>query len=467
MPKNNYDVIVIGAGPAGYVAAIRASQLKLTTAIIDKEWLGGVCLNVGCIPSKSLLKNAEIAYTLREKGREFGFSFDNLKLDYGKAVKRSRQTSLRLTKGVDFLMKKNGIDVYTGAAHLEDEQNVLITGLDGGTHHLAGKNVIIATGAQPLAIPGIEVDGEKILTYRAAILQEKLPQSVVIIGSGAIGVEFATIWSSYGVDVTIVEMLPRLVPLEDEEISAELQKAFRRRKIQILTSHRVESVQKTETGVNIQVSGEKGSKILEADQALMAIGFRPHTQGLGLEKLGIELTKRGAIVVDERMSTNIPGIWAVGDVTAKLMLAHVGSAQGMVCAERIAGLETTALDYQSMPRATYCQPQIASFGITAEQAKERGLDAQESQFPFRANGKALGLGESNGWAKIVTDAASGKILGAHMIGPEVTELLPELTLAHQLQIDPAEIARNVHAHPTLGEVVMEAAHDVSGHAIHK
>lgn len=467
MSNKNYDVIVIGAGPAGYVAAIRASQLNLKTAIIDKEWLGGVCLNIGCIPSKSLLKNAKIAHTLQTKGREFGFSFDNLTLDYSKAVKRSRRTSKRLTKGVDFLMKKNNIETHMGKARLEGPKTVLVEEEQGTTKRLTGENIILATGAQSMTIPGIAVDEEKILTYQAAILQEKLPQSAIIIGSGAIGVEFATIWSSYGVDVTIIEMLPRLVPLEDEEVSAELKKAFRRRKIKALTSHRVEGVQKTEEGVSVQVTSEKGTKTLQAEQALVAIGFRPYTQGLGLEALGIALTERGAIKIDERMSTNIPGVWAIGDVTAKLMLAHVASAQGILCAESIAGLETTPLNYQAMPRATYCQPQIASFGLTKAQAQEKGLDAQESQFPFRANGKALGLGESDGWVKIVTDAASGKILGAHMIGPEVTELLPELTLAYKMQISPTEIANNIHAHPTLSEVIMEAAHDISGHAIHK
>lgn len=463
---NTYNVIIIGAGPAGYVAAIRASQLGLKTAIIDKEWLGGVCLNVGCIPSKSLLKNADVAHTLRKRGREFGFSFDNLTLDYGKAVKRSRRISQRLTKGVSFLMKKNDIDVHMGTAQLEDEKTVLVTGEDGEVQRLTGEDIIIATGAKPVTIPGIEVDGEKILTYRDTILQEELPQSAVIIGSGAIGVEFATIWNAYGVDVTIVEMLPRLVPLEDAAVSAELQKCFRRQQIKTLTSHRVEAIHTTDEGVQVHVSSQKGEKNIKAKQALMAIGFRPNTQGLGLENVGVQLTEQGAVAVNAEMATNIPGLWAIGDVTAKLMLAHVGSAQGIICAESIAGRETIPLEYQAMPRATYCNPQIASFGLTADQAKERGLNPKESQFPFRANGKALGLGESAGWAKIVTNAENGQLLGAHMIGPEVTELLPELTLAHHLQAGISEIARNVHAHPTLSEALMETAHEASGHAIH-
>jgi len=462
----NYDVVVVGGGPGGYVAAIRAAQLGLKTALVEKEWLGGVCLNVGCIPSKALLKNAEVAHLLRKRGREFGFSFENLELDFGSAVKRSRQVSSRLTKGVGFLMKKNNIEVYMGTGRLTGQNLVEVNAADGGVESLQAANIILATGATPISIPGIQVDGEKVLTYREAILQEKLPQSVVIVGSGAIGVEFATIWSAYGVEVTIVEMLPRLVPLEDEDVSEELAKAFKKSKINALTGHRVMGIETRETGVAVTVSSENGEQVLEAEQALMAIGFRPNSQGLGLEGVGVKLDKRGAVEIDTRMATNIPGIWAIGDLTAKLMLAHVGSAQGIICSENIAGVETSTLDYEMMPRATYCQPQIASFGLTESQARERGFDLKVGRFPFQANGKALGLGESGGWVKIVTDAKYGEILGAHMIGPEVTELLPELTLAQMMELTAAEIARNVHAHPTLSEILMEAAHAVDGHAIH-
>jgi dihydrolipoamide dehydrogenase len=298
-----------------------------------------------------------------------------------------------------------------------------------------------------------------------AILQEKLPQSVIVIGSGAIGVEFATIWNSYGTDVTIVEMLPRLVPLEDEEISAELEKAFKKKGIRILTNHKVESVEKSKNGVKVTVSSDDGEKTLEAEQALLAIGFTPNSKGLGLEEVGVQLSARGMVEIDERMATSVPGIWAIGDVTGKLMLAHVGSAQAILCAENIAGVETTVLDYEMMPRATYCQPQIASFGMTEAQAAERGYEVKLGRFPFQANGKALGLGEGTGWIKLITDAKYGEILGAHMIGPEVTELLPELTIAQMMELTPAEIARNVHAHPTLSESLMEAAHGAEGHAI--
>ena len=463
---SDYDVLVIGAGPAGYVCAIRAAQLGLKTTIIDKQWLGGVCLNVGCIPSKSLLKNAEVAHTLRERGKEFGFSFDNLKLDYTTAVKRSRQVSDRLTKGVAFLMKKNNIEVYMGAAKVTARDTVVVTDKDGKTNELKAKNIVVATGAKASAPRAWTIDGKQVLTYLEAILQEKQPASVIIIGSGAIGVEFATIWSSYGVEVTIVEMLPRLVPLEDEEVSAELEKALKKRGIKTLTDHKVEAIESSESGVKVKVSSQHGEMTLEAEQALVAIGFSPNSRDLGLEEVGVKLTERGFIEIDDCMATNLPGIWAIGDVTGKLMLAHVGSAQGIVCAENIAGVETVSLDYEMMPRATYCQPQVASFGLTEAQAKERGYEVKVGRFNFQANGKALGLGDYAGWVKIITDAKYGEILGAHLIGPEVTELLPELTLAHMMELTPNEIARNVHAHPTLSEVLMEAAHAASGHAIH-
>lgn len=463
---SEYDVVVLGAGPGGYVAAIRASQLGMKTAIIDKEWLGGVCLNVGCIPSKALLKNADVANTLRTGAREFGFSFENLKLDYSVAVKRSRQVSNRLTKGVGFLMKKNNIDVIMGAGRLTAKNKISVTGEDGNTQQIVAKNIIVATGAYSSSIPGVKIDGEKILSYKEAILQTKQPESVVIIGAGAIGVEFATIWNGYGTDVTIVEMLPRLVPLEDEELGIELEKAFKKAGIKSLTGHRVEKVETSEAGVKVTVSQDGTEKILEAEQALIAIGFKPNSAELGLEALGVSLDKRGFIEIDDRMATNVAGIWAIGDVTGKLLLAHVASAQGIICAENIAGVETIKLDYRMMPRATYCHPQVASFGLTEAQAKEEGYELKIGRFPFQANGKSLGLGESAGFIKIVTDVKYGEILGAHLIGPEVSELLPELTLAQNMELTAEEIARNVHAHPTLSEVIMEAAHGIVGETIH-
>jgi dihydrolipoamide dehydrogenase len=462
----NFDVVVIGAGPAGYVAAIRAAQLKQKVAIVDKQWMGGVCLNIGCIPSKSLLKNAEVAHTLRERGKDFGFSFENLKLDYGVAVKRSRQNSDRLVKGVGFLMKKNNIAVFMGEAKFKAKDTLNVTDKDGKVTELKAKNIVVATGASAMVPPAWKVDGEKVVTYWEAILQTTLPKSVVVIGSGAIGVEFSTIWSAYGVDVTIVEMLPRVVPLEDEEVSKELEKNFTKRGIKTMTGHKVESVEATKTGVKVKVSAEGKETVLEADQALVAIGFRPNSKGLGLEEVGVKINERSFVEVDEKMQTNIPGIWAIGDVTGKLMLAHVGSAMGIICAENIAGAETVTLDYEMMPRATYSYPQVASFGLTETQAKERGYEIKIGRFPFQPNGKALGMGDYMGFVKIVMDAKYGEILGAHMIGPEVTELLPELTLARMMELTPHEIARNVHAHPTLSEAIMEAAHGAEGSPIH-
>jgi len=362
-------------------------------------------------------------------------------------------------------MKKNKIDVFMGSARVNGRDTVAVTDKDGKVSELKTKHIVAATGASVAFPSGWTVDGKNTVTYQEAILQEKLPKSVVIIGAGAIGVEFATVWNSYGVDVTIVEMLPRLVPLEDEEVSAELTKAFNRRKIKALTGTRVLGLENVENGVKVKVSSEKGEQTLEAEQALVAIGFKPNSRGLGLEEAGVKISERGAIEIDERMATNIPGIWAIGDVTAKLMLAHVGSAQGIICAENIAGVKTVTLDYEMLPRATYCQPQVASFGLTEAQAREGGREIKIGRFPFLANGKALGLGESNGWVKIISDAKYGEILGAHMIGPEVTELLPELTLAHMMELTAEEIARNVHAHPSLSEVVMEAAHGVDGKPI--
>ena len=462
----SFDVVVIGAGPGGYVAAIRAAQLKQKVAIVDKQWLGGVCLNVGCIPSKSLLKNADVAHTLRERGKDFGFSFDNLKLDFGVAVKRSRQVSDRLVKGVGFLMRKNNIAVFMGEARITKPTAITVTDNNAKTTELTAKSIIVATGASTAVPKGWEVDGEKVVTYLEAILQEKLPKSVIVIGAGAIGVEFSTVWNSYGTEVTIVEMLPRLLPLEDEEVSKELKKEFEKRGIKCLPGHKVESVEATKNGVRVKVSAEGKETTLEAEQALVAIGFRPNSKGFGLEEAGVKINERGFVGINEKMQTSVPSIYAIGDVTGKLLLAHVASAMGLIAAENIAGAETITLNYEMLPRATYSHPQVASFGLTEAQAKERGFNIKVGRFPFQPNGKALGLGDYAGFVKIVVDEKYGEILGAHMIGPEVTELLPELTLAQMMELTPHEIARNVHAHPTLSEVLMEAAHGAEGTPIH-
>jgi len=460
-----YDVIVIGSGPGGYVGAIRCAQLGLKTAIIEKQWLGGVCLNVGCIPTKSLLKNAELAHTLRERAAEFGIKFEKLELDYSAAYKRSRQVADRLSRGVGFLMKKNAIYVVNGTARIISRNQVSVQNKDGITTELTTKNIVIATGSYAGTIPGVKIDGEKVITYLEAIQQSTTPKSVVIIGAGALGAEFATLWNSYGSKVTLVEMLPRVLPLEDEEVSNELKKAFIKRGIDILTDAKVLSVTTSAKGCIVKVSTGGEEKEIAANQTLIATGFKPNTSNLGLEEIGIELTERKFVQVNEHMATNVPGVWAVGDVTGKLLLAHVASAQGIVCAESIAGVETKPLDYVMMPRATYSQPQVASFGYTEAQAKEKGLKYKVGKFNFQANGKALGLGDYAGFAKIIADANSGELLGAHLIGPEVSELLPELTLAKNSELTVEEIAGNVHAHPTLSEVLMEASLAVNGKAI--
>ncbi len=464
-----YDVTVIGGGPGGYVAAIRAAQLGLKTAVVEKEHLGGVCLNWGCIPSKALLRNAEIA-NLLTRGKDFGFSFENLQLDYTVAHKRSRDVSGRLVKGVQFLMKKNKIDVYQGVGKLKDATHVEITAVEnlplvGGnafTGVIESKNIIIATGARARSIPSVEIDGQAIITYRHALEITQPPRSIVIIGAGPIGLEFGYVFRSYGSDVTLIEMLPNAAPLEDEEVSKELERHLKKLGISLLTNTKVESLAKAGDGVEVKAGGQT----LRADKALVAIGFAPNTENIGLEAVGVK-TERGAIVVDNRFRTHVPNIYAIGDVNARLMLAHVGSAQGIVAAETIAGAETVDLDYDAMPRCYYCQPQIASMGITEKQAQERGLEYKVGRFNFQPNGKALGLGEAYGFVKIISDARYGEILGVHMIGPEVTELLPEWVLARNYELTPHEVARSVHAHPTLSEVLMEAAEAVEGRSIHQ
>lgn len=460
-----YDVTVLGGGPAGYVAAIRSAQLGKRTAIIERRNLGGVCLNVGCVPSKSLLKNAEVAHILKNRSREFGFSFDNLKLDYGVAFKRSRQVSQRMEKGVGFLMRKNKIDVYEGTGSITSEITIRVDLKDGSAVDITSTDIIVATGARPYSIPGVEIDGQKIITYHEAIMAEKLPEKAIIVGGGPIGVEFAYIWSNYGVDVTIVEMLDHLLPNEDPESSVILEKAYKKLGIKFHLSSRVEQVNVEETGVTVVLNN---GDHLTGDEVLMAVGFRPNVEDIGLDSIGVTLDDNGSIAVDEFMRTNVANVYAIGDVVAPegIMLAHIGSAMGIVAAESIAKHPTVPLDYRMLPRCTYSVPQVASFGFTEEQARAEGYELKVGRFPFQANGKALGLGEREGFIKIISDARYGEILGAHMVGPDVTELLPELTLAHIAELTAEEIARNVHAHPTLSEALMEAAHGVEGEPIH-
>ncbi|MFQ3566800.1 MAG: dihydrolipoyl dehydrogenase [Aggregatilineales bacterium] len=462
----DYDVVVVGAGPGGYVAAIRASQLGLKTAIIEKQYWGGVCLNVGCIPSKALLRNAELAHIFKNEAEKFGIHVKGeVSFDYTAAYKRSRSVAEGRVKGVHFLMRKNKIDEYDGWGTFKDDRTIEVALNKGEAETLRFKYCIIATGSVTALIPGTELS-ERVVTYEEQILEETLPKSIIIAGAGAIGVEFAYVHANYGVEVTIVEFLDRLLPREDEEVSAELAKQYKKLGIKILTSTKVENIEETASGVRVTVTGKDGQQqTLEAERVLQAIGFKPRVEGYGLENTGVKLTERGAIDINGKMQTSVPHIYAIGDVTAKLMLAHVAEAMGAIAAENIAGVETIELDFDMMPRATYCQPQVASFGYTETEARERGYEINVAKFPFQANGKAHGLGDPVGFVKLISDKKYGEILGAHLIGPDVTELLPELTLARFAELTPNEIARNVHAHPTLSEAIKEAAHGLEGHMI--
>jgi len=463
----DYDVVVLGAGPGGYVAAIRAAQLGLKTAIIEKQWWGGVCLNVGCIPSKALLRNAELAHIVVERAKEFGFVYEGeVKLDYEVAYKRSRKVADGRVKGVQFLMKKNKIDTYEGWGTIQNKNSIKVDLNEGGEETLNTKNMIIAAGTNTRLLPGTQ-KSERVLTYEEVIQRPTLPNSIIIAGAGAIGVEFGYVMHNYGVDVTIVEYLDRMVPLEDAEVSAELEKQYTRMGVKVMTGTRVDGVEESKSGVKVTVTTPEGKQeTLEADELLQAIGFAPRLKGYGLENIaGLKTIDNGAIDINERMETNIPGVYAIGDVTAKAMLAHVAEVMGVIAAENIAGAETITLDYDMVPRGTFCQPQIGSFGYTEEQAKEKGYEINVAKFPFMANGKAHGLGDYVGFVKLISDAKYGEILGAHMIGPDVTELLPELTLAHYAELTPEQIARNVHTHPTLSEAIKEAAHGLEGQMI--
>jgi dihydrolipoamide dehydrogenase len=469
-----YDVVVVGSGPGGYVAAIRAAQLGLKTAIVERETLGGVCLNWGCIPTKALIHNAEILEELHNAA-DYGFSFDNLKVDFGKAVKRSRDIVSRQTKGVGFLMKKNKIEVIEGHGVFTDSHTLQVTPSEfkpeAKAQSITAANFIIATGARARSLPGTQIDGERIIQYRDAIVLKEVPKKLIVVGSGAIGMEFSYVYSTYGAEVTVVEMLDQILPLEDAEVAAEVQKVFSKRGVTLLTSTRTEKVEIGADGVTVTVKNLKSEEVqtLTADKVLMAIGVQPNTDSLGLDAAGVKMEKRGFIEIDEVMRTSVPHIFAIGDCTGKLALAHVASAMAIVAAETVAGVPTLPIAadrYIFMPRATYCDPQVASLGYTEAQAKEKGFEVKVGKFPFMPNGKAQALNARTGFVKIIADAKYGEILGAHLVGPGVTELLPELSLAQMMEITPAEIARNVHAHPTLSEVLMEAAHAVEGHPIH-
>ena len=432
--------------------------------IRDRYW-GGVCLNVGCIPSKALLKNAELAHTLNHKADFFGISGE-FTIDYGKAFDRSRVVADGRVKGIHFLMKKNKVTEYDGRGTFTGPKAISVAKADGSTEEVTFDNAIIATGSKVRLLPGVQLS-DNVVTYEEQILSRELPKSIVIVGAGAIGMEFAYVMTNYGVKVTIIEFLDRALPNEDADVSKEIAKQYKNYGVDILTSTKVESVVDNGSSVTVSYTGKDGQQSsIEADKVLMSVGFAPNIEGFGLEATGVKLTERGAIDIDDHMRTNVEGIYAIGDVTAKLQLAHVAEAQGVVAAETIGGAETQTLgDYRMMPRATFCSPQVASFGLTEQQAKDEGREIKVATFPFMANGKAHGLGEPVGFVKLIADAEHLELIGAHMIGPDVSELLPELTLAQKWDLTALELARNVHTHPTLSEALQEGFHGLAGHMI--
>ncbi len=462
MTDSQFDLVVLGGGPGGYVAAIHAAQLGSKVALVERDNLGGVCLNWGCVPTKALLKNANVVETIRH-ANDFGIQVEKFSADFGAAISRSRVVSNRLVKGVEFLMKKNKIEVVKGEGVLTSANRVEIKADGRG---LTAKNIIIATGARAITIPGLPLDGKDVITSREALELRELPSPIVIVGAGPIGMEFAYLYRAYGADVTVVEMLPHLLPREDPEVSAVIEKQVGKLGINFRVNTKVESAEKADGKVVLQVSSEGKTETIEAQKVLVAISVRPNTENLGLESAGVKLT-RGAIDVNDMMQTNVPSIYAIGDVTMKLPLAHVASHQGVIAAEAIAGKNPHALDLNNVPRCTYCTPQVASLGLTEQQAKEAGHEVSIGKFNFRANGKALGINEYEGFVKLVVDKKYGEILGAHLVGPEVTDLTGELSLAKSMELTPAELAHAVHAHPTLTEAIAEAALDSLGIAIHQ
>ena len=462
MPADSeYDVVVIGAGPGGYVAAIRAAQLGLKTAVVERDALGGVCLNWGCIPSKALLKNAEVL-NLLHRAHEFGFQFDNLRVDYSKAVDRSRKVVGRNTRGIGYLLKKNGVEHISGEATLKDSRTAQIAP-EGRV--VRAKHFILATGTRPRSIPALTVDGDLVMTSRHALELRELPSSLAIVGAGATGVEFAYLYNTYGVKVTVIELMPRVVPSEDEEISQQLEKELSGDGIKFITGSGVKEMTPIPGGSRLKLESSGDITEITCEKVLVAVGVQANSENLGLEEVGVA-TERGFIQIDGNMCTNVPGVYAIGDVTGKLLLAHVASAQGVMAAETIAGLETQPLDYGTMPRATYCSPQIASFGLTEQQARDQGYNIKIGKFPFQASGKALAIAETKGMVKLVLDEKYGELLGAHMIGPEVTELLAELSMTKLLDGTKLELGWMVHSHPTLSEAIKEAALAADGQAIH-
>lgn len=460
----NYDVIVIGSGPGGYVTAIRASQLGLKTAIIERESLGGICLNWGCIPTKALLKSAQVFEYLNHS-KEYGISADNIKADFGAVIKRSRDVADGMSKGIQFLMKKNKIDVIMGTATVKAGKKVEVKLADGKTETHEAKHIIIATGARSRQLPNLPQDGKKIVGYREAMTLPKQPKSLVVVGSGAIGVEFAYFYATMGTKVTIVEFMPNIVPVEDEEVSKQLEKSLKKIGIDIMTEASVESVDTKGDISKVNVKTKTGNIVLEAEIVLSAVGIEANISGLGLESVGIA-TDKGKIVVDKYYATNVPGYYAIGDCVPGQSLAHVASAEGITCVEKIAGVHAEPIDYKNIPGCTYCQPEVASVGMTEKQAKEAGYTLKIGKFPFSASGKASASGAKDGFIKLIFDAKYGEILGAHMIGANVTEMIAEIVAIRKLETTGHELIKTIHPHPTMSEAIMEAAAAAYGEVIH-
>jgi dihydrolipoamide dehydrogenase len=459
-----YDVAIIGSGPGGYVAAIRASQLNLKTVLIERENLGGICLNWGCIPTKALLKSAETYATFRH-AKDYGLSADNISFDFKKIIERSRKVADINSKGVEYLMKKNKIDVVIGNAKLSAANMIEITSEGNKTSKIEAKNIILSTGGRPRSVPGIEIDGDKIIEYRKAMSLDKQPKSMVIIGAGAIGVEFAYFYNQLGTEITIIEMLDSILPIEDKEITDLLSKTFKKNKVNLHTSAKVDSIKKTKTGIDVVFTKDGKSETISAEKALIAIGIQGNVEDIGLESVGVKIDK-GFISVDQWYQTNVAGVYAIGDVIGPPLLAHVASHEAIICVEKIAGETPHALDYDSIPGCTYCQPQVASIGLTEEKAKEAGYDVSIGKFPYAASGKARAIGEREGMVKLVFDKKYGELLGAHIIGAEATELIAELGIAKTFETTAHELASTIHAHPTLSEMIMEAAGNSLGTGIH-
>lgn len=454
-----FDLVVVGGGPGGYVGAIRARQLGLRVALVEQEHLGGVCLNWGCIPTKSLLHTAEVLRRVQEAGR-YGIETGPVSADFGKAIDLSRQAAQRLAKGVSFLMRKNGVHVVEGRGRLAGPDRVVV---EPSGEELVADKILLATGGRPRSLPGVELDGELVLSSRHALNRRELPGRVVIVGGGAIGVEFASIYRTYGAQVTVLEMLPHLLPNEEPELAQALERAFQRQGIQVRTGVRVAGLARHGGQVHLTLEGE--AEPLEADMVLMAVGTQPNSENLGLEELGIE-TDRGFVKVNEHMETTRPGIYAVGDLVGPPMLAHVASEEAVVAVEHMAGRPVPRLQPERMPRATYCEPQVASVGLTEAQARERGYEVVTGVFPLQANGKAVALQETGGLVKVVGERRYGQVLGVHLVGPQVTEILAEAGLAVNMETTLEELGGTVHAHPTIAEAVREAALAALGRAIH-